>query len=73
MDADHYNALPQLLQQFSVGTIYVSTVMFDEEKGAVAALHKSIRAASVPLREVWTGDHLRTDDACQIEVLHPPR
>ncbi len=30
-DTDHYNALPELLERFSVGTVYVSPVMFDEQ------------------------------------------
>ena len=28
-DTDHYNALPDLLERFSVGAVYVSPVMFD--------------------------------------------
>ncbi|MBW3598807.1 MAG: ComEC/Rec2 family competence protein, partial [Planctomycetes bacterium] len=30
-DADHYNALPELLERFSVGVVYVSPLMFDHQ------------------------------------------
>ena len=36
-DADHYNALPAMLEQFSVGIIYVSPVMFDDPSSAARA------------------------------------
>jgi competence protein ComEC len=37
-DADHYNALPELLERFSVGVVYVSPVMFeDAESGGSLA------------------------------------
>ena len=43
-DADHYNALPALLEQFSVGAVYVSPVMFDHPSAALAALQAGDRA-----------------------------
>ena len=73
-DADHYNALPAILQQHSVGIIYVSPVMFnDPSSRALAAVRTSIDEHAVPLREVWAGDRLRADDDVSIEVMHPPR
>jgi competence protein ComEC len=32
-DADHYNALPELLDRFTVGAVYVSPVMFQQMTG----------------------------------------
>ena len=73
-DADHYNALPGLLRRFSVGTIYVSPLMFAEQDSqALRALEHAIRRSGVPLREVFAGDRLQGGKGCQIEVLHPPR
>jgi len=78
-DADHYNALPQLLEQFSVGVVYVSPVMFLEPSRALAALRGAIDDAGVSVRETWSGDRLRSGGpvrsggAVRIEVLHPPR
>lgn len=72
-DADHYNALPELLARFSVGVIYVSPVMFEEENRAIAVLREAIGDAGVPIREIYAGDRLRSGDECRIEVLHPPQ
>jgi competence protein ComEC len=72
-DADHYNAVPALLRQFTVGVVYVSPVMFWERSGALAALEVAIADAGVPLRATWGGDRLRTQGEAQVEVLHPPQ
>ena len=71
-DVDHYNALPGLLEKFSVGTIYVSPVMLRNDNPAMAALKAEIRSHGVPLREIWAGDRLAGGPQCSIEVLHPP-
>ena len=72
-DADHYNALPELLDRFSIGAIYVSPVMFDHPNEAVRALQTSIVDSGVPIREVWSGDRLASGGDAVVEVLHPPR
>lgn len=72
-DLDHYNALPGLLERFSVGVIYVSPVMFEEHNDAMAALQEAIRNSGVPLEEIHSGDRLWAGSGCRIEVLHPPR
>lgn len=73
-DADHYNALPAILGQHSVGIVYVSPVMFDDPNSrALSAVRSAIDEQQVPLKEVWAGDRLRAADDVSIEVLHPPR
>ena len=72
-DVDHYNALPGLLEKFSVGAVYVSPVMFDKENHAMRALHAAIEKHGAPIREVCAGDRLRGGDGCVLEVQHPPR
>ncbi|MFO0868209.1 MAG: ComEC/Rec2 family competence protein [Pirellulales bacterium] len=72
-DTDHFNALPDLLERFTVGTVYVSPQMFERPSGAVRALRSSLRAHGVVCRTLHAGDRLwEVGDAC-IEVLHPPR
>jgi len=71
-DADHYNLLPELLERFSVGVVYVSPVMFEYESRAIVALREAIREADVPVREISAGDRLRGGEGCRMEVLHPP-
>ncbi len=72
-DLDHYNALPGLLEKFSVGAVYVSSLMFEKQNRAVMALRKAIDRHGIAVREVRAGDRLRTGNGCAIEVLHPPR
>jgi competence protein ComEC len=72
-DIDHYNALPDLLERFSVGVIYVSPVMWEDPSPGLTVLRESIRQWGVPLREIYAGDRLPGGEDCLIEVLHPPR
>lgn len=72
-DADHYNMLPRLLERFSVGIVYVSPVMFEEESPSLLFLRQAIQQAEVPMRQIHAGDQLRTDGSYEMEILHPPR
>jgi competence protein ComEC len=78
-DVDHYNALPGLLERFPIGVVYVSPMMFDPvatggDLTAPNFLRDCLADAGIPLREIWMGDRLRTNDAdVAIEVHHPPR
>lgn len=72
-DTDHYNALPGLLEKFSVGAIYVSPQMFESDSRTVVALRRAIDRHGVPLREARAGDRLDAGGDCTVEVLHPSR
>ena len=72
-DADHYNALPALFDQFTVGVVYVSPVMFERSAPALDALRAAIDRAGLSVREIYSGDRLRATGGARIEVLHPPR
>jgi len=72
-DLDHYNALPGLLERFSVGVVYVSPVMWEKKNSAMVALRVAIDNSEVPLRAIHAGDRLGHDPRCRIEVLHPPQ
>ncbi len=71
-DMDHYNAVPELLERFSVGAVYVSPLMFDEQTPWLKALKEAIERAGVPLRQLSAGDRLSGGPGCAIRVLHPP-
>ncbi len=71
-DADHYNSLPELFERFSVGVVYVSPFMFEEEGASLGALRDAIEEANVPIRQIYSPDRLNVGGATQIEVLHPP-
>ncbi|HEY2411931.1 MAG TPA: ComEC/Rec2 family competence protein [Pirellulaceae bacterium] len=70
-DADHFNAIPGLLDRFSIGAVYVSPVMFRRMPAAVKELRDSIERRGVLLREIYAGQRLAAGDDTKIEVLHP--
>jgi len=72
-DADHYNALPELLERFSVGVVYVSPLMFRDESQALRALKTSVSCARVPLGHLVAGDELWPEGNVRMTVLHPSR
>ena len=61
-DADHYNAIPRLLKQFSIGAIYMSPEMLANDSHGVQALKQAIA-------EAGSGQ----GGPVQIDVLHPPQ
>jgi competence protein ComEC len=71
-DTDHYNALPELLERFSVGTVYVSPVMFDEQNASIKFLRAALDRAKAPVRVIACGDRLSGGPGCELEILHPP-
>ena len=71
-DSDHFNAVPELLDRFSIGAIYVSPVMFERPQPAVEELRIAIERSRVPLKTIHAGQRLDTGGV-RIEVLHPPR
>ena len=71
-DSDHYNALPGLLERFSVGVVYVSPVMFDQQNASIRYLHDAIDRAKVPIRVIACGDRLSSGQGCRLQILHPP-
>ncbi len=71
-DIDHYNAIPELLEKFSAGAIYVSPQMFREDSLPLSHLRQSIDKSEAPHKLLSAGDVLVAGD-CRAAVLHPPR
>ncbi len=72
-DVDHFNAIPGLLERFSVGRVLVSPTMFQTDVPALQVLRAALRRAAVPVRKISAGDRHRTRDGVELKVLHPPR
>ena len=70
-DADHYNAVPELLQRFSVGTVIVSPQMFANKSPALEFLQRSIVESGALLQTVQANDRLLCDPDCQVLVIQP--
>lgn len=71
-DTDHYNSLPELLNRFSVGVVYVSPVMFKQETKALKTFRNAIQQSGTKLDYAFAGDRLVVDHGVSIDVLHPP-
>lgn len=71
-DADHYNALPELLKRFSVGVVVVTPRMFENETPALQALRDAIGERGIAMVPSYAGDRLKVRDASGWLVLHPP-
>lgn len=74
-DTDHYNAVPGLLERFSIGSIVTTTLMFPTwidpaDHSGPAELARLLHAAGVPVQTVEMGDRWRVGDA-DLLVLHP--
>jgi competence protein ComEC len=72
-DADHFNAIPGLLERFSIGAVYVSPVMFRRMPDALKELRGSIERHGVPLRVLYATQRLAAGHDLKVEVLHPTR
>lgn len=71
-DVDHYNGLPQLLDQFRVGEVCISANLAAKESSALRFIRQAAEQAGVPLRTVAAGERLSPPDAAAtIDVLRP--
>jgi competence protein ComEC len=68
-DADHFNAVPELLERFSVGEIVVTVAFCRSPAGGVADLRARAAARGVPIRTVRAGDSFAVDPLCRVRVL----
>lgn len=69
-DADHYNIIPELLNRFSVGQVFVSHVMFNRQSTGTSILRQSITDANVPMHHLMADDELMLGRV-RVCVLHP--
>jgi competence protein ComEC len=71
-DADHFNAVPELLERFVVGEVVVTDAFLASDATAVRAVVAEIHRRGIPLRRVQAGDSFAVDAHCRVRVLHPP-
>ena len=70
-DADHYNAIPQLLTRFDVREICFTSHMFDDQIEPLQVLRGALAEAVPSVRQIEAGDTLVDDDRVQLKVLQP--
>ena len=69
-DADHYNALPAILDRFAVGAIYTPPGMLDEPEPRLAAIRAAIDEHQIDVVELSRADRL--GGRTEIVIAHPP-
>jgi competence protein ComEC len=73
-DADHFNGLPTLLEQFRVRQVVLSHEMARSPNRAPSAIRAMIAAAEIPLTTVSAGETLPwSSPSLECRVLHPPQ
>lgn len=68
-DADHFNAVPDLLERFAVGELVVSRAFIDRDTAAIGEILVRARLAGVPVRTVAAADSFALDRHCRVRVL----
>lgn len=71
-DSDHFCAIPELLQRFSIGTIYVTPSMDTNREPATRELMTAIKQAKIPILLLDSQTPFLFDSDVTTEVLHPP-
>ncbi|MCO6458746.1 MAG: ComEC/Rec2 family competence protein [Pirellulaceae bacterium] len=71
-DADHYNAVPELLGRFAVGQVWVAPTLLRRTDEGTWALRRGIGATGVPVRCLVAGDRRQMAERTWLAVLHPP-
>jgi competence protein ComEC len=70
-DVDHFNAIPGLIERFSIGIVYLTPMMDESESPAVARLKRDLAIANVPIR-LLTGGFASTDPSLiDVKLLGP--
>ncbi|MEE2640862.1 MAG: ComEC/Rec2 family competence protein [Planctomycetota bacterium] len=71
-DLDHYNALPELMNRFSIQRVLVSPRMFEQDRSdSLEVLTERLRADGVPLLAIQAGANIAFGESCQTQILHP--
>ncbi len=78
-DVDHYNAMPGLMERFSIGSVWTTRVMFDpweanSPNSGPVKLEAILNEQKIPVRLLALGDLIQLGNDWQrvkLEVLHP--
>ncbi|MEZ6092365.1 MAG: ComEC/Rec2 family competence protein [Pirellulaceae bacterium] len=70
-DADHYNAIPGLLERFSVDRIVGSHELFANTEPGMVELQIALASRNVPVDKIAAGETMLSMPDVRVEVLHP--
>jgi competence protein ComEC len=72
-DVDHFNALPQLVRQFSIDCVFVSQMMLRDRSSQVQELFAVLEEWGVEVAPVSIGDQPLSSSKLRFDILSPPR
>ena len=72
-DLDHFNALPELVERFSIGVVYISEPMSQSRHGVVEELVRQLYDAEVEVEKLARGSLAKFGNGQEMEVLLPPK
>ncbi|QEG23850.1 ComEC/Rec2 family competence protein [Mariniblastus fucicola] len=76
-DVDHFNALPELLDRFTIGSVWISPMMANDDAASVRTLRQALDQYSVPIRTVEGGNLISlatrssSESSLTVEFLGP--
>ena len=70
-DADHFNAVGELVERFRVGRLAVAPAFLESDSPEVAAVVREAGRRRIPLEVVTAGESLAFSPTAKLQVLHP--
>lgn len=70
-DADHFNAVPEIVERFRVRQLVVTPDFICSESEMVKRVLAAVEKKGIMLSTVSVGDELAIDPNCSMQVLHP--
>ena len=69
-DLDHFNGIPELLQEFAIGRVILTPSFSEKSAPGVAAVLKHLGEQRISIEIVKQGDLILAGDSVTMEVLH---
>lgn len=70
-DVDHFNAIPELVHQFSIGVVYVSKQMSESESLAAKRMFAALKSHKIPVELISKGDQQSAGKSTLLKVIGP--
>ncbi len=70
-DVDHFNAVPQLCERFSIGVVYIPQHLLDSKDDSVGYLLERLEAADATIKTLLKGNEMHVTENTIVRVLGP--
>lgn len=72
-DSDHYNALPELVEKFSIGRVLMPAPMLAKPAAAIDYLMKHLHSRRIAIEPISAGNRITSASNVELSVLGPPK